>query len=101
MTTLTTYDIEFFEITTELKNKVVNKTKILKTLLKLNNPTYYSKYIFKNPIEKHGYSSKIVKNPILLAIQNMLISIKSNKPDDIIIKELQTEVAWAYNNYTV
>lgn len=91
--------IEFFELANLLKNtlSVDNKDKLHKTLLKLNNPTYYSKYVITNPINTYGFNSKIIKNPVLLAIKNMLniLSINSNNTD----KLLQTELAWAYNNY--
>ena len=47
MSKLTPFDIEFFELSTALKSEVTetSKKQITKTLLKLNNPTYYYKFI--------------------------------------------------------
>jgi hypothetical protein len=46
---LTAFDIEFFEIALQLKNQMSQPIidSIKKTLLKLNNPTYYSKHTCK------------------------------------------------------
>ena len=92
--------IEFFELTF-LLNKEFNedvKAELHKKLLKLNNPTYYNKYVITNPINLHGFSSKIIKNPVLIAIKSMLNYI-NNSVDNLKVK-LQTELSWAYNNYT-
>jgi hypothetical protein len=99
MSKITPYDIEFFELTNLLKREELNKPAILSILLKLNNPTYYSKYIFKNPIERHGYTSNIIKYPILKAVNNMLIALKNTKNIDALKKQLQVEMAWAFNNF--
>lgn len=93
------YYIEFFELIPMLQN-TTNSTiqQIQKILLKLNNPTYYNRFIITNPINKFGFNSTIIKNPVLLAIRNMLFIISSNTKD--IIKKLQIEISWAFNNYS-
>lgn len=88
------YYIEFFELATELKQ--LNRESLNKKLLKLNNPTYYNKFIYKNPIEKYGYKGKTI-NPILIAINNMLKILKTD--DSNTLSNLQKEFSWAYNNY--
>ena len=100
MTTLNDLELEFFNITLELRNPLtmLSKNTVYKVLLKLNNPTYYSKYIFKNPIERHGYTSNTVKHPVLLAIKNMLTKIKSTDNLEELQKQLQVEMSWSYNN---
>lgn len=102
MSTLTDFDIEFFELTNLLKSELTDSSKqeISKKLLKLNNPTYFYKYIKKHPIEHHGFSSSKTINPILIAISNMLSILKSNNSKDSILVLLQKEMSWAYNNYT-
>ena len=59
MSKLTPFDIEFFEIAQTLKKELDNETRkgLVKTLLKLNNPTYFYKHVKRNPIELHGYST--------------------------------------------
>ncbi len=95
MTTLNKFEIEFFELSVDLKGNI-NKSVISKKLLKLNNPTYYNKYISVFAGQRYGFKNGSVKNPILVAIQNMIRSLKN---DTNCAKQLQTEFAWAYNNY--
>ena len=99
MTTLNELELEFFNLTLDLRNPltVVSKNTIYKNLLKLNNPTYYSKFIFKNPIERHGYASSIAKHPVLLSIKNMLSKIKTTDNLVDLQKQLQVELAWSYH----
>ncbi len=101
MSTLTDFDIEFFELTSLLKTELTDSSKqeLSKKLLKLNNPTYFYKYVKKHPIENHGYSSSKILNPVLVAIANMLNILKSNNSKQSMLQLLQTEMSWAYNNY--
>ncbi len=101
MSTLTDFDIEFFELTNLLKQEFTDSSKqeISKKLLKLNNPTYFYKYVKKHPIENHGYSSSKTMNPVLIAIANMLAILKSSNSKESILLLLQKEMSWAYNNY--
>lgn len=88
--------LEFFELESYIKNNI-NKDILTKKLIKLNNPTYYNSFIFKNPIERYGFKGKCI-NPVLLAINNMLKILNSEKED--ISKNLQIEYSWAFNNYS-
>jgi hypothetical protein len=101
MTTLTQFDIEFFSLSEILKKPLTEELKvsITRILLKLNNPTYYGKYVKKNPIELHGYQSRTTSNPVLLAISAMLLTLKTDSDYLSASKKLQTEFAWAFNNY--
>jgi hypothetical protein len=101
MTKLTAFDIEFFELANILKGTIDENSKkiITKTLLKLNNPTYYSKRIHKNPIELHGFNSTRTTNPVLLAISNMLTALKTESDTALLVKKLQTEFAWAFHKF--
>lgn len=92
------FDLEFFDLATLLKESELNKNEISKTLLKLNNPTYFGKYTTKSAGERHGIYNGSVKNPLLVAIQNMLSIIKQDLDIDTMKTKLQTEFAWAYNN---
>lgn len=101
MTVLNEFELEFFNITLDVRQPLthISKNTIYKQLLKLNNPTYYSKHIVKNPIERHGYTSTRVTNPILLAIKNMLAKIKNTESLVDLQKQLQVELSWVY--YTI
>lgn len=101
MTKLTPFDIEFFELSSVLKKNLTEDTKksIIKSLLKLNNPTYLYKHVKKNPIELHGYTTNRTINPVLVAIANMIQILKTEQNLSLASKNLQTEFAWAFNNY--
>lgn len=101
MTKLTSFDIEFFEISQSLKKPINSDSKkdIVRKLLKLNNPTYFYKFVKRNPIELHGYSSSRTTNPVLIAISEMINIIKVEQDPDKLLTRLQTEFAWAFNNY--
>lgn len=90
--------LEFFEISNNIKGNI-DKENLTKKLIKLNNPTYHSKYAYKNPIERYGFSGKTI-NPIFVAINNMLKILKSDKKDADIMKMLQTEFSWAFHNFS-
>lgn len=101
MSKLTDFDIEFFELTNTLKQDITDSSKqyIVKKLLKLNNPTYFIKFVKKHPIENYGYISSKTINPVLIAISNMLNIIRGES-DVIKLKALlQTEMSWAYHKY--
>jgi hypothetical protein len=94
--TLTSFDIEFFSINNLLKS-AENKEILRKTLIKLNNPTYYSKFIEAHPMHKFGYYTNKTINPILNAINSMLSILKSETCETTQILLLQKEYAWAFN----
>ena len=101
MTTINEFDIEFFEIANIIKKTLTeeNSNTLKKILLKLNNPTFYRKYVQSHPANIYGYYSAKIINPILIAISNMLAILKSEHSNDIKTKNLQLEYAWAFNNY--
>ena len=98
---LTAFDIEFFEIALQLKNQMSQPIidSIKKTLLKLNNPTYYSKHTCKHPANKHGYYYNKTINPILISINEMLNIIKEDSSLEHKKAKLQVSYSWAFNNY--
>jgi hypothetical protein len=100
MTKLTQFDIEFFTLAGMLKNPITEEVKqaIVRVLLKLNNPTYFAKFVKKHPIEYHGFISSKTINPILIAISNMLTLLKTENNPKKLLQSLQTEFAWAFNN---
>jgi hypothetical protein len=101
MSKLTDFDIEFFELTTTLKNNITDLSKqhINKKLLKLNNPTYFSKFVKKHPIENYGYVSSKTINPVLVAIASMLQILRTENDLSKLQTLLQKEMSWAYHNY--
>lgn len=101
MSKLTDFDIEFFELTNTIKQDITDSSKqyVIKKLLKLNNPTYYTKFIKKHPIENHGYTSSKTTNPVLIAITNMLGLIRTENDNTLLKTLLQKEMSWAYHNY--
>ena len=98
---LTAFDIEFFEIALQLKKEVSQTLldSIKKTLLKLNNPTYYSKFTNKHPANKHGYYESKTINPVLLAIVEMLAIIREDSSLEDKKRKLQISYSWAFNNF--
>jgi hypothetical protein len=96
---MNSFDIEFFELINDIKQDKLDTSSINKKLLKLNNPTYYNRYIYKNPINRHGFNNTKTKHPILLAIQNMIYFLKIIKDHEKLKKQLQVEMAWAFNNF--
>ncbi len=101
MSKLTPFDIEFFEISTTLATELNEDSKktLVKTLLKLNNPTYFYKYVKRHPIELHGLNAHKTTNPVLVAISSMINILKTENNLELLQKKLQTEFAWAFNNY--
>jgi hypothetical protein len=101
MTALTQFDIEFFSLVEVLKKPITDSVKqhLTKTLLKLNNPTYYGKHVRKHPIEWHGYTTSRVENPVLVAISAMLNALRTESDSNRLSNQLQTEFAWAFNNF--
>jgi hypothetical protein len=97
----TAFDIEFFEISSILKNPLTteNIQSLKKTLLKLNNPTYYSKFISTHPASSFGYYQNTILNPVLKAISAMLQILKSSALEDQKLQQLQQEYAWAFHYY--
>jgi len=94
-----TFEIEFFELATLLKQPLNADSiqSLKKTLLKLNNPTYYRKYTSSHPAAVYGYYQNKILNPILAAVSEMLIILKDNseKTGEL----LQREYSWAFHRY--
>ena len=72
--TFNAFEIEFFELVDNLKTPFTepNISVIKKTLLKLNNPTYYRKFAVTHPATAYGYYSNTLINPIIKCISNMI-----------------------------
>lgn len=94
-----TFDIEFFELAHSLKQPLTAESMqaLKKTLLKLNNPTYYRKYTSSHPATQHGYYQNTVLNPVLKAVSSMLAALK--EPNEYTQRTLQQEYAWAFHQY--
>ncbi len=99
--TFNDFEIEFFEIVHNLKSPFTedNISIIKKTLLKLNNPTYYRKFAVAHPATEYGYYSNSVINPILKCISSMITILKSDADLAVKQKEMQKEYSWAFNEY--
>jgi hypothetical protein len=96
---LNTFDIEFFETANILKNPLSDSSlsELKKTLLKLNNPTYYRKHTTAHPAHEHGYYLTKTLNPIIKTISYMLFVLKNNETLETKQKQLQTLYSWAYH----
>ena len=99
--TFNAFEIEFFEIVHNLKSSFTedNISAIKKTLLKLNNPTYYRKFAVTHPATEYGYYNNSVINPILTCMRSMLNILKSDVDASVKQKEMQKEYAWAFHKY--
>jgi hypothetical protein len=99
--TINTFDLQFFELVSLLKKPLSeeNSSDIRKILLKLKNPTYYSKYVSKHPANCFGYYKNNTINPILIALDNMIAILKSVHTIEDKQILLQKEYSWAFNNY--
>jgi len=97
---LSTFDIEFFELAHTLKQPLTTESvqSLKKTLLKLNNPTYYRKHTSTHPGAQYGYYQNTVLNPVLRAISSMIALLK--EPTEHTQSALQQEYAWAFHNFT-
>ena len=98
---LSSFDIEFFELALTLKQPLTdsNIDTLKKTLLKLNNPTYYNKFTTAHPAHEHGYLLKSNINPILKAVSAMISIIKNEDTIENKLVSLQKEYSWAFNYY--
>lgn len=96
------FDLQFFEIATLIRTPLTEESSkaIRQLLLKLKNPTYYSKYTAKHPANSFGYYKNSNINPVLVAITNMLYALKEGNTDEEKLKNLQKEYSWAFNNYS-
>jgi hypothetical protein len=95
------FDLQFFELVNLLKTPLTQETvsSLRKTLLKLKNPTYYTKYTQAHPANMHGYYATKNINPVLVAVSNMLEILKNLENAEDKRVALQKEYAWAFNNY--
>jgi hypothetical protein len=98
---INTFDIEFFEVVHIINKPITSESidTLKKILLKLNNPTFFSKFTKKHPANVFGYYNNKTINPIIIAITNMLSIIRSDDSADVKTKKLQIEYSWAFNNY--
>lgn len=98
---MNSFYLQFFELATILKQPLTEQSilYIRKTLLKLNNPTYYSKHVETHPAKSFGYYKSSNINPVLLAISNMLDIVRNSASNEKKLVDLQKEYSWAFNNY--
>lgn len=93
------YIKEFNKINSILNMKYNNSKRLKESLkpilLKLNNPTFYSKYLYSSPYQKYGYPSYSYTNNPFITFTSECISIinKSQDVDDM-LKKLQIELSW-------
>jgi hypothetical protein len=74
------------------------KKAIKPLLLKLNNPTFYSKHIYSKPTEQYGFGNKNYSKNFLTRFTADCIKI-INESQDLyeMLKRLQTEYSWTLN----
>lgn len=97
------YFTELLTLKTLLNNNYSDEESLKKaikpTILKLNNPTYYSKYLYAHPSEKYGYASSDYKNNVFVKFTNECIKIMNECQDFFELeKKLQVEISWVYTN---
>lgn len=95
------FELEFAQLSSIIKSGL-NETKELqlkRTLLKLNNPNFYSKFTRTHPMHEYGYYTTKTINPILISIKNMLNIIKTDTTYSEKTKKIQEEFSWAYHEY--
>jgi hypothetical protein len=99
--TINSFDLQFFELVSLLKTPLSEETSlnIRKILLKLNNPTYYSKYVNNHPANCFGYYRNNKINPILIAVNNIIDILKNVDSSEKKLVAIQKEYSWAFNNY--
>jgi len=95
------YLVDFFSIKSILEKNYDSLETLKKDLkpliLKLNNPTYYSKHLYAHPIERYDYPASFEKN-IFIKFTKECIKIM-NECQDIFEaqKKLQVEYSWTAN----
>lgn len=96
-----TFEVEFAQIYKLIESVLTSdrEKELKKTLLKLNNPNFYSKFTRAHPMHEYGYYSNKTINPILISIKNMLKIIRESSTHSEKTKALQVEFCWAYHEY--
>jgi hypothetical protein len=71
------------------------KRELKPLILKLNNPTYYSKHLYKHPAEKFGYPVDAINTNIFTKFTNECIKIMNECQDIFAMQKLlQVEYVW-------
>lgn len=96
------YFQDFISIKTLINNKYKDideaRKSIKPTLLKMNNPTFYTKYIYSHPAEQYGFPTKNFSDNFLVKFTNECIKILNESQDlSTMLKKLQVEYSWANN----
>lgn len=96
------YIKDFLSIETILQDSYEDFEEFKRTLkpliLKLNNPTFYTKHLFSNPNEKHGYPSSSYDRNIFVKFTAECIKIMNECQDIFTAKKLlQVEYSWTYH----
>lgn len=87
--------VEFFSLTDLLKD-YTRIEDIKRLLTKLNNPTY-NKECERHPMAKHGWFTTFNIDPVLKAIQSMIVILNKEQSVSDCYKQLQVEWSWAFN----
>lgn len=90
---------EFNKIKPLLKKKYSSldnlKESLKPIILKLNNPTFFSKYLYASPSEKYGYPSYTYQNNDFVRFTTECINILNKSQDiDEALRKLQVELSW-------
>lgn len=97
---MNTYQKDLFDIKNLLNNNYASiedaKTSIKPIFLKLNNPTFYKKYIYSKPTEQFGFSDKEdYSNNLFTKFTSECIKIINESQDlSEMLKKLQVEYSW-------
>jgi len=81
------------------KQQLVEKNleEIKKSILKLNNPTFYSKYTYQHPTVKYDYPEHTnIQSPLQKFHQAVLAILSENSFD--MIDQLEIEYSWLVEN---
>lgn len=85
-------------LNTPYEDVEIAKKTIKPVFLKLNNPTFYKKYIYSHPAEQHGFPTKDFTDNFLVKFTNDCIKILNESQDlSTMLKLLQVEYSWANN----
>jgi hypothetical protein len=94
---MNTFTDSFETVKLAITNKDYGNLSLL--LTKLNNPVFFTKFLYSSPQERYDYPNSKAKNPWRIATEDMLqVSRDKSLDDDTKHKKLETAVAWLFNN---
>lgn len=101
---MNTYQKDLFDIKQFLNARYDSLDEAKRTIkpifLKLNNPTFYKKYVYSKPIEQFGFGDKEdYSNNLLTKFTSECIKIINESQDLFdMLKKLQVEYSWVTIN---